>query len=93
MKKEAHYQIYENNHPVINAHFETRKGARNYLKNIAKLVQSSEVDLPFAVYERQLPHLPLGNILWLKRLYADGHEERVTFIIREVKLAPFNNNF
>jgi hypothetical protein len=90
---QQYYQVFENNHPLINANFETIKGARDYLKNIAHLIQSSDNVPPFTVYERRLSHLPLRNILWLKRLYADGHEENVTLMIKEVKLSPFNNNF
>jgi hypothetical protein len=90
MHKE-YYQIYENNHPVIDANFETMKGARDYLKNIARLVEASDTDFYFSRYQRRLAHIPLRDILWLKRLYADGHEEKVTFVIRVVRLSPYTN--
>jgi hypothetical protein len=94
MQNHEYYQIFEKDHPLVGAHFQTKKQAQNHLKKIALEVDSKgKSPFLFTTYERRLPYLPIRDILFLKRIYADGHEETVTLVIRHIKLAPQFTNY
>jgi hypothetical protein len=93
MKNHEFYQIYENGHPMRDATFETKLAAQNYLRSLAKAIEASDAKFLFAFYQRRLAYLPVRDILYLKKLYADDHEETVTLVIRHVKITPFNRSF
>jgi|GEM_PF-5654925 len=93
MHNPEYFQIFERDHPVIGAHFSTKKEARDYLKEIASQIQTSN-NTPFLFnsYQRKLAHLPLRDMLFLRKVYADGHEENVTLLIRTMKMTAQHNN-
>ena len=94
MQNQEYYQIFERDHPIIEAHFRTKKEAQNHLKKLALEIESAgKSPFLFSSYERRLPYLPIRDILFLKKLYADGHEETISLVIRHIKLAPQYINF
>lgn len=94
MQTQEYYQIFERDHPIIGAYFKTKKEAQNYLKKIALDIDSANKSpFLFNAYVRRLPYLPIRDILFLKKIYADGHEETVTLVIKQIKTIPYAVNF
>ena len=86
MQSQEYYQIFERDHPIVGAYFQTKKEARNYLKDVALQIEKAEKSpILFNTYVRRLSSLPIRDILFLKKVYADGHEETLTLVIRNVK--------
>ncbi|HSW77922.1 MAG TPA: hypothetical protein VLG36_03930 [Candidatus Chromulinivoraceae bacterium] len=94
MQNQEYYQIFERDHPIIGAYFPTKKEAQNHLKKIALDIDSAnKTPILFSTYERRLSYLPIRDILFLKKIYADGHEESVSLVIRTIKTVAQYNNF
>lgn len=86
MQNHEYYQIFEKEHPLIDGHFLTKREARRHLQKIAVEIESKGTSpFLFTTYVRRLSHLPVRDILFLKRIYADGHEEPVSLVIRRIK--------
>ena len=94
MQTHEYYQIFVKEHPLIDGCFQTKREARSYLKKIAlEIDKKNGSPFLFTTYVRRLPNLPIRDILFLKQIYADGHEEPLSLVIRHIKYIPTTIKF